>query len=453
MIKDESTSMFPREVPYHQTPGVDFFLYPPVHPSTPEEKHSLSNKLNLDQPMPDPGLFSVFVSIPYCRSRCHSCHFFKQLLPSHADQESLLGEYLEALENQIEKYAATARFSTGCCGAVYIGGGTASLISPPQFTRLMDAIRGSFAVDPELEITLEGNPRDFSLEYLQNAKQSGVTRLSIGVQSFQDTFLKVVGSSHTGALSHEAVTNALSTGFDTLNIDLLYNLPEQSITDWISDLRTALSFDPQSLTIYAYVIHPGSSADRLIEQGRLGKPVDKKKAYQWYVWTKLFLEQKGYVEAMNGYFSKPGHEKRYGVLNYKSCLEYIGLGAGSYSFIDRRQFSTGVDPEAYKEQVRQGLFPVADCISAPATDQNMMERYVIFNFFSFRLDRPAFFRRFGADPLSVFPAQFAKLEQYGLATISDTVIVLTGLGKKWRDSVLYEFYSDEFKAGQEPGMN
>lgn len=445
MHKSDQTQQDSLDFPYSQLPQVDFFLYPPVAPVTPDEKRSLAGELALDQPISRDGIFTIYVSIPYCRSRCHSCHFFKGLLPPRADRHALLDDYLDCLEVQIQKYAGTVRLSTARCEVVYFGGGTASLLAPDQVDRLIGLIAGSFAVAPLSEITLEGNPVDFSREYSRQVKGSGVTRLSIGVQSFQDAVLRAVGSSHNSNAAHDAVRNALAAGFETINVDLLYKLPGQTIAEWQQDLRTALDYAPNSITVYAYVIHPGSAAERLIAQERMEQPVDLDTEQAWYLWTKEYLEQHGYFEAMKGYFSRPGHEKRYGTLNYKAGCEYVGLGAGAYTFINGYQFRTRDEAEVYKEQVRSGLFPVVDYLSVQASNQNMMERYAILNFFFSSLNRQEFSGRFGADPLSVFPEIFRKLIRHGLVAIDDEEIRLTNLGKKWRECILYEFYADASK--------
>jgi oxygen-independent coproporphyrinogen-3 oxidase len=438
------------DFPYHQTVSANLFLYPPPKPVSPAEKLALAEKLGLEEPMSQTPLFTVFASIPYCRSRCHSCHFFKGLLPRGVDRYALLNDYLDCLETQIQKYAATVRFSSARCGAVYLGGGTASLLAADQVDRYLRTVRQSFVLAPNAEITLEGNPLDYSLEYLQRARESGVTRLSLGIQSFQDAILKVVGTSHDGRASREAAKNACAVGFPTVNIDLLYKLPGQTIQDWSHDLQTALDFEPESITFYAYVIHTGSAAEQLVAKGRLEKPINMDEEQKWYLWTSERLEQHGYVEKMKGYFSRPEHEKMYGVLNYQECCDYIGLGTESYSFINGYQFHPDNDTEHYKEQVRQGLFPIVDYLSVPTTHQNTMERYVMFNFFSSSLSRQTFFQRFGQDPLDVFPQVFAKLEKHKLVVVCDQEIKLTALGKKWRENVLYEFYSDDLKDDVSP---
>jgi oxygen-independent coproporphyrinogen-3 oxidase len=357
-----------------------------------------------------------------------------------------LNEYVDCLKIQLRGYADTIRFSSARCGALYIGGGTASLLAPDQVDDLIRTIRELFIYDADVEITLEGNPLDYAREYLQQVKESGVTRLSLGLQSFQDAVLKAVGSAHDGRASREAAKNVRAVGFPTVNIDLLYKLPGQTVKDWHYDLQTALDFEPQSITVYAYVIHPGSAAERLVTNGRLGPPASSEEEQDWYAWTKQQLERCGYVEEMKGYFSKPGHEKKYGEFNYKKCCEYIGLGGGAYSFVNRHQFTTRNEGELYVEQVRQGRFPVADRVSAPAADRNMMERYIMFNYLFSSLDRQSFHGRFGQDPVEVFPHVFAKLKKHHLVTVDEREIRLTDLGREWRENIQNEFYADEFKS-------
>lgn len=447
MTQIPSSSESRRDSFFRQLPYVNLYQYPPPKPATLDEQLSLAGKLALDQAMISiPSLFTIFVSIPYCRSRCNSCRFFKGLLPPNADVHALLDDNLDHVESQIQRYAATVRFSSARCGAVYLGGGTASLLASDQVNRLVHTLRDSFSLDSDIEITLEGNPRELTLEYLQEVKGSGVTRVSLGFQSAQDIVLKkMLNSPHNGITGLDAVKNALVVGFDTVNIDMLYRIPGQTVAHWREDLQTALNFGTESITIYSYIVDPGSPAEHLIVAGRLKEPVDMDTAHEWYISAKELFEQHGYVEHRKGNFSKPGHEQRYGTLSYTKGHEILGLGAGAYSFINQYQFNAPDQVDLYKQQIRGGFFPPVSKLSARATDRNMMERYTIFSFFASSLNRRDFSERFGQDPLAVFPDSFSKLERLGLVVINDEVISLTELGKKWRSNIFYEFYSDSFK--------
>src|SRR5689334_23151244 len=123
---------------FQSVPAVNNFLYPPLRPWDARVGGSLAERLELDRPGPSP--FTVYVSVPYCRVRCNSCHCFKGLLPGHEDQSGLMEDYLDCLLRQIDAFAAMPRFASARCGAIYIGGGTASLLRPAQATRLIDRL-------------------------------------------------------------------------------------------------------------------------------------------------------------------------------------------------------------------------------------------------------------------------------------------------------------------------
>lgn len=435
---------------YEELLWVNSFQYPPMKPVPPSEQTALCGRLALDKPMPSPSIFTIFVSIPYCRTRCHSCEYFKSLLPRHIDSRAFLDEYLDCLERQMQQYGTTKRFCSATCAAVYIGGGTASLLFPDQVKRVIDALRRYLPIASNAEITLEGNPHEFSSPgYLKMVKESGVTRVSIGYQSSYEAILKALNAPHNASESTEAVRNAMATGFSTVNIDLLYRVPSQTLEQWRHDLQTAIDFEPEGITISEYRVHPSSASERLIARGSLPQPVDRDTAHEWYLWARAQLEHSGYLEQRKGSFSKPGHDQQYAALtygvSYGEACESIALGAGAFSFVNRYQFGAPKDAELFKDQIHRGDFPVVDRVSVQASDHNMMERYIIFSFASSSLSRTDFCRLFGQNPLAVFPHIFAKLERRGLVVVNEHEIKLTSLGISRRYNVFYEFYLDTFK--------
>lgn len=432
-------------IPYQQLPYVNFFQYPPMKLVEENESFSLVGKLALTEQITKEPLFAVFVSIPYCQLRCNSCAYFKSLLPSQGNTYQILGDYVDCLGAQMQNYATTKRFSSAQCGAVYIGGGTASLLTSDQVNHIVTDLRKAFNLKPNTEITFEGNPHQLTPEYLRDIKQGGINRVSIGYQSSDNDILRVIGCVHNAAEAVRAVNNVIKIGFETVNLDLLYRVPRQTYEQWESDLCKAIQLNPSGITTYEYVIHKDSNAVRLIAKGILPQPVDKDTAHKWYMRARDLLRQNGYIEHRKGSFAKLGHTQQYGALSYDQGREIIGLGAGAYSFINCYQFQAPSDPEVFKKQIRSGFYVVADRLSVQATKRNLMERFVIFSFFSSRLDRLQFRVRFGQDPLTVFPDVFNRLKRYGLIKINQREIRLTDLGIKWRNGVFYEFCADEFK--------
>ncbi len=431
-------------IPYRNMPYVNFYQYPPPEKVSVNEKKSLAGKLCLNEEMPEPKVFTVFVSLPYCRSHCNSCNFFKALLPRNIDTYSFLEDYLNSIIAQIKIYGTTIRFSSARCCAVYIGGGTPSLLAPEQVDQLVKTIMLSFSMDNHAEITLEVNPRDMSQKYLEEIKNAGINRLSIGFQSSQHNILKhKIKSPHNEFMSIMTLKDALDVGFKTVNVDLLYGIPSQTFEDWKYDLNTVCEFEPQSITLYPYIIHSNSVAEKKIASGCLEKPPDSDTIHNWYLLTTERMKRIGYIEQRKGNFFKQGHEQTYAKLTYMQTEELVGIGAGAYSFINRYLFKASNNPKLFMKSISNNLFQIGDYQSPQATDRDMMVRYVIHNILF--LNRMDFYNRFGNDPLMVFPRIFDKLQRHNLVTCDKQYVKLTDIGKRWISNVLHEFYSENFK--------
>jgi oxygen-independent coproporphyrinogen III oxidase len=431
---------------YDSVPDINFFIYPPMQPVLNGSTQSLEHQLELNTPLKDNTLFTVYISVPYCRKRCHSCCCFRGFLPEGIDKEQFTNEYLECLIEQIKAYASTPRYSSGQCGAIYIGGGTASVLSPKQVKRLINTLRNSFNLLTDIEINFEGNPLDFSMEeYLEALKNFGITRLSIGYQSCIDSTLEALNTAHRSQKAFESVENAMKIGFRTVNVDLLYNVPGQTQEQWQYDLQTLIDLAPQSISPGDYVVFSGSKAEQLIDSGELAKQHSMETAYEWYLWGCDLLERYGYNEQVRGIFALPDHIQQYVLLSCNRSCEIVGIGAGAYSFINGYQFTNTTQSELFKKEILNKKKFQVSSLSQKATKHNLMERYIIHNFYSALLNRSDFKQRFAYDPLEVYPEIFSKLETHNLITIEDNIVALTKLGKKWRKNVYYEFHSNDFK--------
>lgn len=433
------------EFPYKEEPKVNFFYYPPMKDLEGGKSISIKEDLHLEQKMKYTSLFSIYISIPYCRTRCNSCGCFRGFLPKCENQEAFTEEYVECLIRQIHGYSDTLRFRNATCTAVYIGGGTASVLSHRQVKRLIDEINKSFQVVPDMEINLEGNPIDFNREYLEKVKEYGVTRISIGYQSGIPSVLKALNTSHTAEIGNKAVENALATGFHTVNVDLLYNVPGQTFEQWKEDLQRIIAYSPQNISAGDYMVYEGSAADGLIKSGALPKQHDVDVVNQWYRYTCLLLNENGYYERVRGIFAKEGHVQQYVQISCNESTDIIGLGSGACGFINGYQFRVTNSSELYKKQIMEGKLFETDSVSVHATERMFMERYIMHNFYSEVVKINDFIKRFGSNPLEVFKDIFDKLLHYQLIEVDDSEIRLTDLGKKWRRSVYYEFHEPQFK--------
>jgi len=260
---------------------------------------------------------SLYIHLPWCLKKCPYCDF-----NSHENRGAVPeARYLDALRADLE--AALPLVWGRRVISVFIGGGTPSLFSPEGIERLIADVRARLPLEPGCEITLEANPGTFEAERFRAFRAAGVTRLSIGVQSFDDAALQRIGRVHDGAQARAALAEA-SAAFDTFNLDLMYALPGQTLAQLQADLDTALAFEPPHLSVYHLTLepntwfanHPPVLPDDDTASDMLDLLVDRAAAAGL---------QRYEVSA----FARPGHRCRHN-LNYWEFGDYLGIGAGAH---------------------------------------------------------------------------------------------------------------------------
>jgi len=264
---------------------------------------------------------SVYVHLPWCLKKCPYCDFNSHEWKEGAPPEA---RYLDALCADLE---AALPFVWGRrIHSIFIGGGTPSLFAPSGIDRLIGDLRARLPLEPGCEITLEANPGTFERDRFRDFHAAGVTRLSIGVQSFDDAQLRALGRVHDGAQARAAIDEARAV-FDTFNLDLMYALPGQTLAEFDADLRSALAFEPPHLSVYHLTIEPNTLFAK-------HPPVlpDDDTAFD-------MLDRITGLTAANGLeryevsaFAKPGHRCEHN-LNYWQYGDYLGIGAGAHSKI------------------------------------------------------------------------------------------------------------------------
>ncbi|MEK8050485.1 radical SAM family heme chaperone HemW [Ideonella sp. DXS22W] len=265
---------------------------------------------------------SLYVHLPWCIAKCPYCDFNSHARPEIADGGLPEQRYLDALVADLE--AALPQVWGRPVISVFIGGGTPSLFSPDGIARLLADIRARLPLEPGCEITLEANPGSFERERFKAFRAAGVTRLSIGVQSFDDGMLKQLGRVHDGAQARAAVAEA-AAAFDTFNLDLMYALPGQTLTQLQADLDTALAFQPPHLSVYHLTIEPNT---RFANQPPTGLPDDDLASEM----LDLIVARTG-AAGLGRYevsaFARERHRCRHN-LNYWQFGDYLGIGAGAH---------------------------------------------------------------------------------------------------------------------------
>jgi len=256
---------------------------------------------------------SSYVHIPFCKRKCNYCSFFsvEDLGKREVYVEALLGEIRRIYDSTPQK-------------TIYFGGGTPSLLSLKDFERILDCFE--FASDTE--ITVEINPESVTAEYLRGLRKLGVNRLSIGIQSFDDEILKVIGRGHRAVDSERAFSEAREAGFENISIDLMYGLPEQSLNGWERDLTAALSLAPEHISLYGLKIDEGC---RFYKNPPKCLPDDDLQA-DMYLKAVEILTADGFKHYEISNFARGSKEGRHN-LNYWKRGYYHGFGSGAGGFI------------------------------------------------------------------------------------------------------------------------
>ena len=302
---------------------------------------------------------SLYVHLPWCLKKCPYCDFNSHELraarPGAGGIQGLQGvadeqRYLDALCADLE---AALPFIWGRhVHSIFIGGGTPSLFSPAAIDRLIGAIRARVPLEPGCEITLEANPGTFERNRFRGYRAAGVTRLSIGVQSFDDAKLAALGRVHDAAQARAAITEARSA-FDTFNIDLMYALPGQTLAAFEADLNEALTFEPPHLSIYQLTIEPNTVFAKYPPNAL----PDEDTAFDMLDLITTRAAAAGLERYEVSAFAQPGHRCAHN-LNYWQFGDYLGIGAGAHSKLSfphrvTRQTRTR-DPASYMAQALAG---------------------------------------------------------------------------------------------------
>lgn len=355
----------------------------------------------------------IYIHIPFCKAKCNYCDFYSVPLTA-ADW---LEKYTRGLAAEIEQRASS--YDGQPIHTVYFGGGTPSLLTPAQIERLLTKLDQAFGLNSHMEITMEANPATIDFKYLRGCRLAGINRLSLGVQSFVDRELRLLGRLHSAQDSEKAVRDAYAAGFHNINLDLIYGIPGQTISDWAFNLRQAMALDPQHLSLYLLQLEPYTPLGRRVEAGQLYMLEDEQE-YQLYRTSQELLAQKGYQQYEISNFAVPGWECQHNLL-YWDSREYIGLGAGAVSFINRVRFRNTNLLDRYLQAGAGYLlgFWQGEILEKMTEDQRWIDAVVLGLRTTRGINLTDFNKRFGVDLEQVYSGVIHELVTGGFMMISD----------------------------------
>lgn len=431
--------------PYPRKCYLPFILYPPAMRRNEKGHRFILEDLRMDEEGSD---FVLYLSVPYCRVRCKACPYFVDVL-TKTDHKGEEDRYVSALIRDIAHWASYRKWKTGRLRAIYLGGGTGSLLKTRNLQRVVDAVFDHFNVTDGYCFTLEGNARDFDEEKIDYVAQSRITRLSLGVQSFQPHILEVVGSPHAAEESVRVIKSFQRRGFHNIQMDLMFNMPAQTLDVWKSDLREMVDLGIPHFTVYHYRIHPDTPQARLIRAGKVLAPPhpDSPTVREMRRSLGELAAAHGYTQYMVDHFSKPGFENRYNVWSWKIYTDALAIGPGAYSYFNGYRLGTDKNIDAYIEHVARGEFMIS-AIGDRMTERVERERYVIFTLLFFCVEFASYRARFGGEFLEEFRPTVDRLLRKGLVTIEGEAMRLTDVGIEWQSNVILEFFNPDFWADE-----
>ncbi|MFA7636658.1 MAG: radical SAM family heme chaperone HemW [Monoglobales bacterium] len=272
----------------------------------------------------------LYIHIPFCAKKCPYCDF-----------NSYVGK-LDIAENYISRLLKEAKEFQGIkIDTVYIGGGTPSLLEEEQISRLTGGIFDCFGIEKNAEITIEVNPGTVDFSKLKTYRKSGITRLSVGVQSFDDDMLKILGRLHNSKQAQNVIKSGFAAGFDNISADLMFSYKGQTEEIWSKDLEKIKELKIPHVSCYGLKVEKGTPFDK---QGMQNLDEEEDRRLQKY--TVKFLKNCGFNRYEISNFAKSGFESRHN-LHYWHCDEYIGLGTGAHSYFEGKRYNNILSPEKY----------------------------------------------------------------------------------------------------------
>jgi oxygen-independent coproporphyrinogen-3 oxidase len=311
----------------------------------------------------------LYLHIPWCVTRCIYCDFNTYI----DGTDTLKHRYHQALLREI--YQAGAALGKPALNTIFIGGGTPTTLPPSLLLELVDAIKLAFALRADAEVTIEANPGTLTLDDLRALRQGGFNRLSLGVQSFNDGELGFLSRLHNADTARNAVAHAQNAGFANISLDLIFNLPQQTLAAWQFNLQEAIKLDPDHFSLYSLIVEPGTPLHRQVSAGVTPAP-DDDGAAEMYNYAIDVLNQAGYTHYEISNWARNEGEAPWQCpplaaahnLIYWRNQPYLGIGAGAFGTINGQRWMNVKRPQTYIDRIEKGTG------LGPARDEGTVEQ-------------------------------------------------------------------------------
>ncbi len=372
--------------------------------------------------------------ISMCDSRCAFCYF-----PTTPTIKVPIEKYLNMLKKELNIYAKTKYVKTSVFDEIVLGGGTPSVLSAEQMIDLIDFCKERFSTNDEYFIKVTGSSKTLALKKIDKLAEYGVYQMDMGAQTFDNKIRKMLCLPDTAESVEKAIKHAKELGL-CVCVDLMYNLPGQTMESWINTLKKAIELDVE-IDAYSLHVDPGTPLEKMIENGISPPQGDSEYEKQQYLTAYKMLTETGYKAVGHDRFSRVEWHFRENCLNGWPWGGILTTGAGCFmGYLQRFSYSNIENIGTYIATVDAGKLPIKRL--SESTKEDMMRRTMTRLYLRLPVSKKEFMEKFGTTPEKVFPKQLQKLKEKGLIEIDDNEIRITKLGEVWKGNIAWEFAPD-----------
>jgi len=369
--------------------------------------------------------------ISMCDSRCAFCYF-----PTTPTSKVNIEMYLKALKKELTLYAQTKYVKTSVFDEIVLGGGTPSVLSAEQMINLIDFCKERFTTNDEYFIKVSGSSKTLALNKIDKLAAYGVYQLDMGAQTFDDKLRKMLCLPDTAENVEKGIRHAKKLGL-CVCVDLMYNLPSQTMESWIATLKKAIELDVE-IDAYSLHVDPGTPLEKMIERGVAPPQGNAEYEKQQYLTAYKLLTEAGYKAVGHDRFSRVEWHFRENCLNGWPWGGILTTGAGCFmGYLQKFSYSNLEDINDYMATVNAGRLPISRL--SESTPEDMMRRTMTRLYLRLPVSKQEFMQKFGKLPEEVFSQQLQRLKKEGLIEIDDKEIRITKLGDIWKGNIAWEF--------------
>ncbi len=382
----------------------------------------------------------LYIHIPFCKQKCQYCDF-----NSYAGKENLIETYMKWVEFELKGVGEGNRVDYEnnlddliVVKSIYIGGGTPSFIDSKYIEKIMEIVKECYTIDSNAEITIEVNPGTVSQKKLETYLNSGINRISIGLQSTHNEILSKLGRVHSYEEFLYTYNLARKVGLKNINVDLMLGLPNQSLNDLQESITEVVNLEPEHISVYSLIIENGTPFCEKLEKQEIALPSDElERAMYWE--TKRKLEKAGYTHYEISNFAKPGFESKHNL----SCWnqeEYIGIGASAHSYTNNVRYSNIDSIEDYIRNYENGNEIDNFVFHEKQNKESKMKEFMMLGLRKINgICIRDFKNKFGENPIYLYKKELEKLVNEELLEIDGDIIKLTDKGIDLANLVWEEF--------------